>query len=114
METLFGDMLAGCEQPPSANNAIVEKREQLEFEMSHYRKDSCSVNDNPIVWWRNNARKYPLLAECAKSYLMVNATSVPSERMFSAAGSLISAKRACLDSSNVDMILFLNKNLPMF
>lgn len=41
---------------------------------------------------------------------MVPGTSVPSERVFSTAGDIVSAERATLHPDNVNMLLVLNKN----
>ena len=49
----------------------------------------------------------------AKKYLAIPGSSVPSERLFSKAGELISENRSQLKPKNVDTILFLNKNLKV-
>ena len=54
--------------------------------------------------------KFPRLSKLAKQYLSVPATSIPSERTFSAAGLLVNKLRASLDTETVDQIVFLNKN----
>ena len=41
--------------------------------------------------------------------LSIPATSIPSERLFSKAGQLLSERRSRLKPKNVDKILFLNK-----
>ena len=46
-----------------------------------------------------------------KKCLCLPATSVPSERVFSTAGDILSAQRASLDADKVDMLIFLKKNL---
>jgi hypothetical protein len=46
-------------------------------------------------------------------YLYIPATSVASERVFSTAGDLVSAQRACLESEQVDRLVFLKKNLEI-
>ena len=51
----------------------------------------------------------PAIANVAKVYLSTVATSVPSERIFSKAGELISAKRKRVKPKNVNTLLFLNK-----
>ena len=46
----------------------------------------------------------------AKIYLGIPATSVPSERVFSTAGDIISAQRSALLPQHVDKLIFLKKN----
>ncbi|ELT89452.1 hypothetical protein CAPTEDRAFT_142524, partial [Capitella teleta] len=54
---------------------------------------------------------FPLLSNFAKFLLGIPATSVPSERVFSTAGDVISAKRSHLTSSNADKLTFLHHNM---
>lgn len=68
---------------------------------------------DPLIWWKENRRHFPNLLELALDYLAVPPSSVSSERMFSAAGRLVSKARSRLSSKNVDMMLFLNKNGDM-
>ena len=65
-------------------------------------------NEDPLLWWKQNASIFPLIKTVAKVYLSVVATSVPSERLFSKAGELISTKRNRLKPKNINMMLFLN------
>ena len=64
---------------------------------------------DPLQWWKKYSSLMPKLSKVAKKYLIIPATSVPAERVFSKAGELVSARRARLKKSNVDMLLFLNK-----
>jgi len=60
----------------------------VEREMSNYLAieiDPSTVGDL-LVWWKNNQKHYPRLAQLARKYLCVPATSVPSECTFSVAG----------------------------
>ncbi|XP_035665737.1 zinc finger BED domain-containing protein 4-like [Branchiostoma floridae] len=66
--------------------------------------------DDAVAFWRGKADELPLLSTTARKYLVVPGTSVPSERIFSTAGDIVSAERATLDPENVNMLLFLNKN----
>ena len=59
-----------------------------------------------MKWWAAREKMFPTLAMCAKKYLCVPASSVPSERVFSLAGNIVSKKRACLKPENVDMLIF--------
>ena len=59
-----------------------------------------------------NEARYPTLSKMARKYLALPATSTPSERVFSIAGSIVIKKRACLLPENVNMLVFLYENLP--
>ena len=52
-----------------------------------------------------------LSQKIAKKYLCIPGTSVPAERVFSKAGELVSMRRSRLKPKNVNMFLFLNKNI---
>lgn len=82
------------------------------IEFRRYHEESLiKRQDDPLLWWREREAIFPKLQELAKQFLSVPATSVPSERLFSKAGELISHRRSSLKESLVDKILFLNKNL---
>lgn len=79
----------------------------------YMREDPVAKNACPFQWWKDHQNKYPLLSQVAKKYLSIPATSVPSERVFSSAGDLVKAKRSCLSSNNINMLLFLYNNLKI-
>ena len=87
----------------SSTEAIVETDQ-------YFKEKNISRSADAIEWWKNKAVQYRKMAVLAKKYLAIPATSVPSERVFSKAGELVSAKRSRLKPKNVDMMLFLNKN----
>lgn len=66
---------------------------------------------DPLVWWRDNQATFPHLATLAKKYLCVPATSCSSERDFSCAGNIVTAKRNCLKPAKVNTLCFLSLNL---
>nr|XP_054589246.1 E3 SUMO-protein ligase ZBED1-like [Nothobranchius furzeri] len=57
---------------------------------------SIPADDDPLVWWRGHASELPHLARLAKKLLCIPATSVPSERIFSASGHILSSLRSHL------------------
>lgn len=68
------------------------------------------MSESPIEWWKLNFSRFPRIGMLSKRLLTIPGSSVPSERVFSAAGELISAKRNRLNPENVNMLLFLHEN----
>lgn len=69
-----------------------------------------SLDRSPLDWWKANATRFPRLSQLAKSDLCIPVTSVPSERVFSAAGLTVNRLRTRLTLEHVNMLIFLNKN----
>lgn len=88
---------------------------QMTDELNRYKQKErslgLSVVKTPLQWWKENQGQYPILAKVARIYLGVPATSVPSERVFSSAGSLMN-KREHLLPENTDLLIFLYHNFP--
>jgi len=82
-------------------------------EFERFKKEPQLHHDeHALEWWKNNHERFPLIAKVARQLLCVPATSVPSERIFSTAGLIVSNLRSSLKPENTDMLIFLNKNLP--
>jgi len=75
------------------------------------RCDICKHEQDPLAWWRGRVNVYPRLSQLARRHLCMVATSVPSERVFSKSGQLISDRRSRLSPKNVKMVMFLNANI---
>ena len=73
-------------------------------------EEQCPMLVHPMEWWRAHSSVYPTLLNVAVRYLMIPATSVPSERVFSAAGNIVSRRRSSLSHDNVSKLLFLHQN----
>ena len=113
------------EEPPSLESddffddiIIVSEEEgpsdlpsKIKLEVKMYKSvPACPLNESAVSWWQDRIGTYPLLGQLAMRYLMIPATSVPSERVFSAAGSIVNKKRCSLKSENVNMMVFLHAN----
>ena len=68
---------------------------------------------NPLDWWKKWGSKFPNLAQLARRYLAMPATSAPVERLFSVAGLVATAKRSRLAPSTVSLLVFLHEALPI-
>lgn len=78
--------------------------------LQYFGEQPLSKKENPLLWWRANAARYPTLARLAKYFLCIPATSTPSEHLFSAAGYIASKRRASLSADHVNMLTFLHCN----
>lgn len=81
------------------------------IEIRQYNEEpAIDRHSDPFDWWQKRENVYPHLAKLAKRYFSMVATSVPSERVFSTAGELVSKKRNRLSSEHIECIMFLNGN----
>ena len=106
LDNLFGDVFITKVEP------AVSLLDRIQIEMNNYLQEPVlPLAASPLLWWKSNCHKYPLIAKAARVILCVPATSVPSERVFSTAGDIVSAQRASLSPENVDALIFLKKNM---
>jgi len=66
-----------------------------------------------LSWWKHQRHSLPGLAQLARKYLGVPASSASSERMFSVSGGICTAKRTNLDTDNLSMLVYLHDNTPI-
>ena len=74
--------------------------------------DDEDNENNPLHWWKTHCQDYPFLSKMARKYLCIQASSSPSERLFSKAGQVITPQRAQLKPQKANMLIFLADNLP--
>lgn len=90
----------------------VPKRIRVDTEVRRYlQEETLDTHSDPLVWWRSNHARYPLLSKVARKYMTICATTVPSERVFSAAGNTVTPFRAALKPEKVNMLVFLSTNM---
>ena len=85
---LIGEMAGSSEE----EIPCIYLEDQLDTEICRYKGEE-HTNESPLSWWNNCKRRYPLLSRLAKQYLAILATSVPCERIFSAAGPVVNDKK---------------------
>ena len=67
-------------------------------------------DQDPLKWWDVNKGQFPILAQLARKYLSIQATSGASERVFSDAGLIMSAKRTSMKEDLFEALIFLKRN----
>ena len=96
------------ELQPMPQRSIPERVDQ---EIQVYRGlPRANMQANTAIWWCAKRDTLPILSDLAQTYLCVQASSTPSERVFSTAGDTISEERVRLDPEKADMLIFLKKN----
>lgn len=106
LELLLGDVYRTEEE--SSDMSVLQ---QIQHENVIYScEKSAELSDDPLLWWNVNSHKFPYLSKLAAKVLVVQGTSVASERIFSTAGNIKDEKRNRLDGETVNHLLFLNKN----
>ncbi|XP_008189831.1 zinc finger BED domain-containing protein 4-like [Acyrthosiphon pisum] len=90
------------------NPTVPEETMNPPSELNQYlHRNVIKLNEDPLVEWKNTEVIYPKLYNLAMKYLLIPATSVPSERLFSKAGETVSKTRNRLTGKNLSKLLFL-------
>lgn len=104
LDYLFGetDEVTPVETDPILGNEQELMRYEAEPQIGH--------NENPLIWWQSNQKRFEILATMVPKYFSIPATSVPSERVFSTCGNVVTDKRSRLNSETVGNLVFINYN----
>ncbi|XP_067280629.1 E3 SUMO-protein ligase ZBED1-like [Pseudorasbora parva] len=102
----LGRLLGKVKQ--STSTIPADQRAKLEI-TSYLQEEVIDGDDKPLEWWKENGSRFPLMANMARKYLCITATSTPSERVFSAAGNIVTPHRNLLKPERVNQLVFLSK-----
>jgi hypothetical protein len=98
-------------RPTEADQISNERNSGMPHELKHYLDQPVisrlSFTD-PIKYWNSVKIMYPNLHTVALRYLPVVSTSVPSERLFSKAGNILTEKRNRLTGKRLSSLIFLS------
>ena len=104
-ENFFGDTFQNSSDELGTTETAESELQKYELE------DALSLDSKePLLWWKEHELNYKFLSILAKQFLCITSTSVPSERLFSSAGNLLSERRSRLSPENVEKLLFLYEN----
>lgn len=88
-----------------------EKKERKSEVKRYWELADCERNEDPLLWWKDNQRRFPTIAILAKRYLAIPASSAASERLFSRMKRVATPARAALSSDTLCKILFITENM---
>lgn len=88
------------------------KNSEVRFaELQMYKlQPPLELRGDPLLWWNQHRNQFPVIAEMARSVLCIPATSVPSERVFSDSGNIITEKRARTQPELAQALIYLYEN----
>ena len=75
--------------------------------MRYHEEAPIPETEDPLIWWKLNNHRFPVLGSFVQTILCVPATSVPCERLFSSTGYIINKMRSCLLPGNVNALVCL-------
>ncbi|XP_065664644.1 E3 SUMO-protein ligase ZBED1-like isoform X2 [Hydra vulgaris] len=85
---------------------------KLSLEIEHYLgAETADEKTNVLEWWKIMKLQYPILSDYAQKYLCITASSATSERVFSTAGNVVTARRTTLAIENVEKIVYIKENI---
>ena len=79
-----------------------------------YDQNAMKAGNFPFVYWKDKGRQFPTLRSLARVYLSIPATSVPSERVFSLAGRVLTDRRSMLSGKRLEMLVVCKKNFSLW
>ena len=97
-------------RPRAGENASASEVARTELQKYELEEPLGLESKQPLLWWKGHKSLYKYLSLLSKKFLCITATSVPSERLFSAAGNLVAEKRSRLTLDNIDKLIFLYEN----
>jgi hypothetical protein len=98
------------------NEGLTEAPVQLspiEIELEKYLNTMPRPADpdaDILAYWKSNAELVPYLASFARSILCIPASSASSERVFSAAGNIVTHKRTRISASKAEELVYIHDN----
>jgi hypothetical protein len=98
------------------NNIRIRCEHQLAaYDLLPYMKmkDDDGNYSDPLMHWKEAKSQSPELSQLAAKYLTIPATSAPSERVWSRAARVITAKRANLDPEVTSRMIFAQENVRL-
>lgn len=86
----------------------------MKCEFNQYIKcDVIERKADVLEWWLEHRVDFPNLAILARKYLAIPATEASSERLFSAAGNVLTDRRSKMSSDSLEQLVFLHEFLKV-
>ena len=95
---------------PDSPSQVELNNGNVSSEEMYFETPCVSMDTNPLTFWKENAKKYPLLSRLARDYLAIPSSSSPVERLFSIAGKIFRPERCQLSDDRFQQLMFIRCN----
>jgi hypothetical protein len=85
----------------------LQQRDQDQSELTRYLDSQLSLEDDPLIAWRHEAREYPALAIMARDILAVPISGVGVERTFNMARDVCHYRRSQLRADTIKKVMII-------
>lgn len=89
---------------------ISSEKSEIEMYLGEALAPSSS---DPLVFWKNNCNRFPVLSNIARKMLAIPASSAGVERVFSVTGCISRARRSKINAENVSRLLMVRENIDI-
>jgi hypothetical protein len=84
---------------------------EARFEVKRFRaKDAVKGDVQPLKWWRENQRTYPMLAPVVRIVLSCPSSQIECERVFSLCGATVALLRNRMSTDNLAQNIYVSKS----
>jgi hypothetical protein len=79
-----------------------------------FRRFQVDIKDIkcPLEWWVKHKSLFPIVAFVVRHILCIVGSQIKTKIIFSLVGIFTNLRRCCLQSNNLDKIIFISKNWP--
>ena len=98
-----------CLQMDSESEDEEQSEDEMENEVDRFiAAKGLKMSEDPLLWWRQHHRDFPIMGTLARKYLSVTASATPAERVMSKMGLTLTKKRLAMKSDLFSKMMFLS------
>ncbi|KAH7668172.1 Zinc finger BED domain-containing protein 4 [Aphelenchoides avenae] len=113
LESVRAKLTLGAQAGPSASQPVGRTSDYKSELVKFLMEPTTDWDSDPLVYWKENASRYPLLAPVARRFLGAPASSAASEQTFSVAKAVYDPRRSKMSPRKAEALILLNRNLPL-
>jgi hypothetical protein len=107
--TLESRLLSKIRHPHSPQKPDVDR--YFDDPLAQISEEATNDANWLFNWWKNHKDKYPCMAAAARDYLVIPASKIPCERVFSVGRDMIGLQRVSLHSSTIRQLSLLRASI---